>query len=256
MKKTLLILGLALGFLSASAQEEAKGNFTHQKGDMALSIDATPFLEYVGNAFNTGFNSAPNFGDWQIMGRYFLTEKSAIRVGLGINFNSYTNKWLVDDVTSTATPPAQVENSASTTLSNFRLDLGYELRRGEGRLQAFYGGGIYVSSNNGEGSTSFKYGNALSATNPYYRMTEAKNGASIGFGLSGFLGVEYFITSNIALGGQVSLGLGLQTAAKGKSTVEYWENNSVKTESTDEYSSGSSFGINTAGSGIYLSFFF
>ena len=258
MKKMLLIVGLALTVLSASAQE-SESKFAHQKGDIALSIDATPFLNYAGDMFNgkLGGNPAPTFGDWKIMGRYFLSESSAIRVGLGIGFNSTSEKELVDDVTSTATPPAQVENSASTTYSNLRLDLGYELRRGEGRLQAFYGGGIFVSSNNGGGSTSYKYGNKITEDyNPGARLTEDKNGASIGFGVNGFVGVEYFVSSNISLGGQVSLGVALSTAAKGKTTIEYWDGETVKTESFEQYSSGSGFGINTAGSGIFLSFYF
>ena len=265
MKKVLLIVGLALTILSASAQEKVAKDYTHQAGDIALGIDATPFLQYMGNAFNSNFNAAPAFSNGTILGKYFLSEKSAIRVQLDFGFNKTISKQLVDanpQPTPAPTTPAQVEDVTKISNNNFMLGVGYELRRGEKRLQAFYGGGILLGANNGNGSAVYEYGNKLSANNTNFglnRNTERKNGASFGFGLNGFVGVEYFITENISLGGQVGLALTYQTIAKGKTTSEYWDTaeNKVKTTTTESYSSTPArFNFNTKGSGIFVSFYF
>lgn len=95
MKKVLLIVCLAVATLSASAQEKSLKDYSRQAGDIAISIDATPFLEYIGNAFNTGFNEAPYFGDGTIIGRYFLSEKGALRLQLDFGFNNSISKTLV-----------------------------------------------------------------------------------------------------------------------------------------------------------------
>jgi len=259
MKKNLLIVALSLAtILSVSAQEKATKVFIRQAGDIALGIDATPFLEYAGNAFNTSKNDAPTFGDWTITGRYFLTEESALRLKLAVDFRTVTNKTLVNDVTSDATPPAKVENSTCKKNSDIILGVGYERRRGEGRLQGFYGVDVFLATNNGSGSTTYEYGNQITKNYPISRTTEQKNATSLGFGLAGFVGVEYFITTNISLRGELSLGLAFQPAAKGKTTTESWDsvNERIKTETTEQYSVSGKTNLSTAGSGIFLSFYF
>jgi hypothetical protein len=41
-----------------------------QAGDFALGVDATPFLEYLGNLFSGSYD-APMFGGGSIYGKYF-----------------------------------------------------------------------------------------------------------------------------------------------------------------------------------------
>ena len=269
MKKTLLVLGLALAVLSASAQEgEAQGgDFTRQKGDISLGIDATPFLEYIGNAFNTNKQDAPFFDGATITGKYFLSEDRAIRAKLGIHFNTTVTKDLEADIfyEGDADPWPLVENTTTQTTSNIIVGVGYEFHRGTGRLQALYGAEVFFTSDNGVlgGSTSFEYGNKLDKdkNNPgaVGRPTETIHGARIGFGLNGFLGIEYFLTPSISLGGQVSLGVKYLTTPKGELSSEGFDkDDNVKTTTIDWYAPDSEGGlkINTQGSQISLSFYF
>ncbi|MBD81280.1 MAG: hypothetical protein CL840_20350 [Crocinitomicaceae bacterium] len=95
-----------------------------------------------------------------------------------------------------------------------------EKRRGWGRVQAFYGAGIfYQLTRSGE---AYSYGNALSASNVNPTTTINFNNGSVaqvsdrvdyirnspthGIGARLFVGVEYFFASRISIGGEFGWG--------------------------------------------------
>src|SRR5687768_8971920 len=95
MKKTIITMSLALIITGAFAQETT--GLTSKKGeailpeakDWAISFDAVPFLNYVGNLFSgaTGSNTSPgaswvNPGTMTITGKMFKDEKTAYRGSL------------------------------------------------------------------------------------------------------------------------------------------------------------------------------
>ena len=79
MKKSIALVALAFGVSNAFAQDltSKKGEpFLPEAGDYMIGIDATPFLNYVGNFFGkTAANAAPTFnfmnGNKMILGKYF-----------------------------------------------------------------------------------------------------------------------------------------------------------------------------------------
>jgi hypothetical protein len=182
MKTTATIIALALGVVSASAQDltSKKGEpYLPEAGDYAVSIDATPFLYYAGNFFgksnftnNNGLittgNPAPtwNFlnGNNTITGKYFVDAATAYRVGLRLGFASGKDRRMVTALPTTTVNSypeanATVENTRKQSRTNLGVSVGIEKRRGKTRLQGFYGAdaGVYFSSV----KDKYTYGNAL-----------------------------------------------------------------------------------------------
>ncbi len=257
MKKSVLVIALAFGVSGAFAQD-----LTSKKGepilpeaeDWAISFDATPVFQFVGNAFNgnTG-NAAPsvNFlnSNQTIIGKKFIDEKSAYRVLVRLGFNNQTFKNLVNDDANTsavvfpATAP-QVEDKFSKKNTNIGIGVGKEFRRGKTRLQGYYGADamIWISMS----GTKYKYGNvitavptaagqtatptsttwdattgtALSVAANGNRTLSTKSGMTFGIGVRGFIGAEYFIFPKISIGAEYGWGIGYQMSGKGKSKSE------------------------------------
>ncbi|MDR0510512.1 MAG: hypothetical protein LBH06_05415 [Rikenellaceae bacterium] len=244
-----------------------------EAGDYGLSVDASPILKYMGNMFNTSTNNAPTFGSgsYTIRGKYFLSEKIAIRASLVLNLASSTQKYTIGDDAAITAGDANARTFDSYTQSgtNIGLNFGYEFRRGYRRLQGFYGAeiGIAISS----GKDAYKYGNSFSSTNTnptthnfngnYYggtRTLKSTNGVGFGGVVSGFVGVEYFFAPKMSFGGELSLGLSAETVGAGKTTTEKWDNSSVVETTLKSYNKAGgdiSFAVAPQG-GIFLNFYF
>lgn len=256
MKKTSLVIALAFGVSSAFAQDltSKKGEpILPEAEDWAISMDASPIFTYVGNAFNgnTG-NAAPGVnwlnGNQTIIGKKFIDEKTAYRVLVRLGFTSQTYKNLVNDDANTTAPvfPAtapQVQDKFSMKNTNIAIGVGKEMRRGKTRLQGYYGADamLWVSMS----SNKFTYGNTMSPTNGTgttttptsttwntssgavvgagpagSRTLKTKSGMTLGIGVRGFIGAEYFVFPKISVGAEYGWGLGYQMSGKGKSETE------------------------------------
>lgn len=260
MKKSIALVALAFGVTNAFAQDltSKKGEpFLPEAGDYAVSIDATPFLNYAGNFFGkTANNSAPtwNFlnGNNTITGKYFKDATTAYRVGIRLGFGSTTDKRNVaalptSTVVAYPTLDATAENVHKQSKTNVGISVGLEKRKGKTRLQGFYGAdlGIYFGST----KNKYTYGNALagnatagSAVNVTAaddfgtgnvtatvlsngqqgsaRATVMKSGATVSVGVRAFVGAEYFIAPKVSIGGEFGWGLGVSMTGKSKSTWE------------------------------------
>ena len=257
MKKVLLSIGLALCVFSASAQETREARvFTPQAGDFSISVDATPFLDFGGNIFGASA-TAPTFEIGTIRGRYFLSERNAIRVSLDFDFRTTMGR---NDVPEVGNANNNVTNVTRNSNNYIRLATGYEFRRGTGRLQAFYGAEVLFVA--GGSRTNHTWGNSLSANNTNggnARLTQQRNGTLLGAGLGGFVGVDYFITSRIALGAEVGLSMLYANHGRGQTTSERWTGSAVETTTTDGTFSFGTFSFNSnamSGGNIFISFFF
>ena len=207
-----------------------------ETGDWAISIDASPFLRYLGNFIGSnGANAAPTFDflsvNQTVLGKYYIDPWKAYRLGvrLGFGSNSSTNKVSTMPLTI---PIVYVDDVTTNSILNLGLTAGTEWRKGHGRLQGFYGieGGFAVGSE----SMHKDYGNRLAPNNPWYRLYENNNGTSFSLGARGFLGVDYFIFPKIAIGGEFGWGAVLRIVGEGSSKGEYWDSatNTVKTTLT------------------------
>lgn len=249
MKKTSLVVALALGVSSAFAQDltSKKGELIlPESGDWGLSVSAAPFLNYFGNFIGgNGLNAAPTVNflsvNQSIMGKYFVDEQTAYRGGIRINFGSASTAVKVPTIPAPV-PVTYVDDVTKVSGSNIGLTAGWEKRRGKTRLQGFYGGelGIMLGSN----KTTTTYGNAISVDNPVTRTKEVKLGSTFGLGLRGFIGAEYFILPKMSIGGEFGWGLAFNTTGEGETTTESWDGTAVVTTLT-KTGKNSSFGFDT-----------
>jgi hypothetical protein len=253
MKKSVLLLAAAFGVSGAFAQDltSKKGEkILPEANDWAISLDAKPVINTLGNIMNpnsgtttiTGTGGATNY----IMGKLFKDEKTAYRAILGLNFGSATTKSLVNLSTSTATPPAQVENSSKLATRAITIGAGLEKRRGSTRLQGYYGGMAMI--NLGGTSTTNTYGEALSATNTATRTMSSKAGSTFGLNLNGFIGAEYFILPKVSIGAEYWWGLGFSSTGEGETVTESFGIQGTATtpsvfQTTTKTAGGSSFNI-------------
>lgn len=253
MKKNTLLLATAFAVSGAFAQDltSKKGEpILPEANDWAIGIEASPFLGYIGNAFNGSLsNSSPSWGflntNQTIVGKLFKDEKTAYRGILRIGFNSNKSTAMIADATVTTPPvypalPTMVEDSWKTSSNYIGLGAGMEMRRGKTRLQGFYGAdamlwmsgsknkytyGNALSSTVSPGAgTTTDFGNNLSGVTDTYsnsaRVIEQKNGTTIGLGVRAFIGAEYFILPKISISGDFGWGLGFSTTGEGSRTVE------------------------------------
>jgi hypothetical protein len=186
MKKLLFFIGLI--FLCIPVFNQVKDSvllnkkgmrILPEKGDIAIGIDAVPFL----NLFNSkgsvaGFNFVNGIPSISL--KYFNTDHSALRMKFLIGFNS------VKDGDENLSHYSQDNTNA------IGINFGYEKRLGKSRVQGIIGveGGI-------------AYGKSKStATNETVTMEVS----SFGTGASFILGAEFFIAAKLSIGGEFNWG--------------------------------------------------
>lgn len=226
MKNILFLMICSLFAFSVSAQEEnaepLKGKngqlILPESGDIGLGVNMIPFFNWFGNAFNNNTNNQfaddnkffTTFGNQVLMGKYMLSENTAVRVNFGFNVNSVTNRVFVQDDASND-PLDMVTDTWKNDNGRYTLAIGYEMRRGKGRIQGYYGADLLLNYANN--SSTYSYGNGHSATNIIptsnnfgsnlnnnMRVLDNTGNSSFGFGLRGFVGVEYFVAPKVSLG--------------------------------------------------------
>ena len=250
MKNTVLLLSFLIISLTVFAQNltNKKGEpILPQKGDWAVSVDASPFLKYVGNFIGgDGLNVAPtlNFltADQTLVGKYYITDQKAIRVGIRLGTNTDKVDENVLKIPSGSTP-AYVTNQTTTTSTVFGVSAGIEHRKGKYRLQGYYGyeAGLVLNSNT---RISRTYGNPVSSSNWVTQIPEENGGFIFGLGARGFLGAEYFLLPKISLGGEFGWGFSYLSTGEGKRTMQYW-NGSKAVSVSNNIAPQSSFSIDS-----------
>ena len=285
MKKIVISIGLCLvGFVSMAQNVDEVNNAAYvskrgvyllpQAGDFAIGIDVDPFLTYLGSFFSNYGNTAPDLSSQTIYGKYFLDDNRAVRAKLMLGLFNAVNKGFVLDNAAFVSNPATdrtVVDIERTSGSEVLLQAGYEFRRGNGRVQGFYGGEIVLGY--GGGKVKYDYGNRMTAevkapltydfyssSSPQasdYRPTEIKLGKTFLAGLGAFAGVEYFFAPQLSLGCELGLGFVFENTGQNKATIEEWnyvadrrEVNSTKNQSGDSWSN---YGTNARnlGGGTY-----
>jgi hypothetical protein len=241
---TVLVFGLA----NAQKIKSSKGeNYLPESEDWAIGFNANNIFKYVGNSFNGNVdNAAPSVNfqkDLAFVGKKFITDKSAYRVIANLSFGS----------NSTEVPVVVGPTITTTknTVSGFDLKagLGKEWRRGETRLQGFYGADalIFVNSGSTKNNVSATTTVGNTVTNATTEVV-TKNGFGFGIGVQGFLGAEYFIFPKISIGAQYTYGVNLNF--KGKSNVTTTTSATGATGTSDSVDGGSAFGFNLGGVGV------
>jgi hypothetical protein len=222
-----------------------------QAGSVALGVDATPFLTYLGGIFSDTDATAPAFTYGSFYGKYFLSDKIALRGKVRIGYSLASQTTIVPKIGGG--PNETVEDVSKLNNTDVSLYVGLEKRIGATRLQGFYGAevGFGVSST----GRDFTYGNALSASNPISRPVSTSNGTLFNIGARAFAGVEYFVASGIAVGGEVGWGFSFANRGNGEQKTERWDGSKVDTNTT-ETGGLSQFNMNNFSGAINLTFYF
>jgi hypothetical protein len=249
-KSTLFVAALAFGMTTAFAQDltSKKGeSYLPEEGDYAIGIDAYPMLNYFGNMFNGTQNNTP-FG-WNytnanamITGKMFTSPTTAYRVAIRIGFTSNSSTAMIADANGTAPTfpalPSMVEDKMKMSSRFIGLGGGMEWRRGNTRLQGYWGGMAMIWMAGSK--ESYEYGNAMTNTssaaaistnwgsniNPATtyganaRVLSDKAGSTFGVGVRGFIGAEYFILPKLSIGGEFGWGFGFSSTGVGETEYE------------------------------------
>lgn len=241
--KVIMVIFFTTVSLVASAQEATRKDerptnkdgkqILPEKGDFAIGIQADPFLEYAGNFFGkSNFNSSPDFTSLSnsINIKKFLDENTAIRASLSLERSGNTRVYLNtrdDNAQSDPLSTAQVTDKIKSANYFNSIGLALEKRRGYGRLQGFYGGGVSLNFFNSK--SEYTYGNQMSNSNPRpstfgtgtrdtRTIEQADN--SVGLGASGFVGIEYFVARKISLQGEFGWGFNYNFAGSSQLSQE------------------------------------
>jgi len=237
-------------------------------GDYWIGIDAVPILEYVGNMWNSGSNSAPS---WSYTDSLVITGGKVIdantsyraRLRLGI-IDSRVNEYAtVDD----ANAGSQAFDKVKMSQTNIEIGLGIQKNRGNHRIRGIYGAQARIGF--GSGKTTHEFANAFSDTNQQpstgipgqggsSRVTEVKNGSTFLIGVGGFVGAEYFFAPKISIAGEFGLGISYSSTGEGEVTNESWDSTaSAVTTDTAKTGKSNAFVFDSLPSGsLVISFYF
>lgn len=297
MKKILLLAVTAVfstGLYSQGPLTSKSGAvILPEAGDWSLSLDGAPIFRFIGNSFNGNLNNnnmaaQSTVGGNTILIRKFITDKTAYRATFGVNINrrGATNEVVSDAQTTPVVFPAlpdMVTDEAAETSTNITLGFGKEWRVGDRRLQGFYGADAILGFGGG-GRTSYTYGNEMSdttipaagiTTTPMSttwvgtypngisakgtRTLSSKNGTTVGLGIRGFIGADYFVFPKIAIGFEYGWGFSFSMTGQG-TTVTETTGGSPTQAAEQETKTGkrSNIGVNNDinGGQIRISFFF
>lgn len=273
LSKRLTLLTLSLLLLSSLFAQEPDSalvlnkrgrDILPRKGDIGLGFNMIPVIDFFFQSlkFNEPYSGADSLVQYtqnsnnQIVGKYFLDRKTAIRIRFGWNNLSGNIKNKVQDAEALyqagfGTPAdleaaalIKAEDQVQFSKSNILFAAGIEKRRGYRRLQGVYGAELGIGRYGS--AESYEYGNSFSdvypveytsnfntlstavqsptATARVERTLSARNESGWRYGLRGFIGIEYFIFTKISIAAEYGWGFALVTQKSGKLEREVYQN--------------------------------
>lgn len=214
-------------------KEKDVNDYLPGSGDIAIGVDALPYLEFLGNMFSGHDDrNTLNLNATTIYGKYYLNTDAAIRFELFLDKSTDIDKdYVQDDANFNTNPNAQVEDLRNVKENNVGIGVGYQMYRGYGKLRGTYG--VVASYFYGKDKTEYQWGNQMTASNsaptssnwygagsnPTQRTLNSKTQGTQSVGLGAIAGVEYFFAPKICIGGE--LGLYLTHNWYGQSNMTY-----------------------------------
>jgi hypothetical protein len=240
MKRKVLFVAslfLATATFAQDGLTSKKGEaYLPEAGDWSIGFDASALTSFVGNAFNGNVGNAAltapmmdNVGQ-EIRFKMFKDEKTAYRLRARIGMsstNSDFNGTYDSDITNTATAPEDfIINTKTSSGMNLVLGGGLEKRRGNTRIQGYYGGEVFIGLLGGGTTTTddgrIRNDNSEIAHLAENKTLEVKNGNTFSLGLQGFIGVEWFFAPKVSLGAEYTWGLAMNSTGEGETTTSTW----------------------------------
>lgn len=196
MRKLAFLLPVLGLFLLGTSSESQAQKF--EGGDLNLELQASSPFNGSGSTFSIS----------GIRGRYFMSDNSALRVNLGLMYNS----------NSTITQQSgDDQEQLQTTTNVFNIDLrpGYEYHfSGTDRLSPYFGGGLIFEMQSTSEVTEVEDGDNVEEWTVKNGQIQA-GGQTLGpnqngftdLGLEGVAGVDYYFAESLYIGAELSLGL-------------------------------------------------
>lgn len=234
--------------LAAAQPVSKKGEYyLPREGDWAIGIDASPVLEYFGNIFSESFNPSPSAAftnnNFAVVGKKFVADDFAYRAGLRLGVLADSRRTFVPEFSQDPTNTT-VEDTYNRTFVNAFGSFGVEKRKGNTRVQGYYGAEGIVGF--GTEKHTFDYGNNITPqnTNPERFewdiqfqddpreettvtevggfITEFQKGTTFHLGARAFVGVEIFLFPKWSIG--FEYGFSAMFSTTGNSTIisEQW----------------------------------
>ncbi len=237
MKRKVLFVAslfLATATFAQDGLTSKKGEaYLPEAGDWSIGFNANSLVDYVGNMANGSTGNTLNSGGWmngsvgqEIRFKMFKDETTAYRlrarIGTGNTSTDVLGKYDQDGDASTEDTDYTINTKTSEGFSVI-LGAGLEKRRGNTRIQGYYGGEVFFGLLGGN-STTISDGRVLSDTyDPAAaRTSEIKAGSTFNLGLQGFIGVEWFFAPKVSLGAEYTWGLSMASTGEGETTTEEW----------------------------------
>lgn len=248
-----------------------------EKGEIAIGVDASPILSYIGSFFSNSGAGSPSFdyGSGPVNGiylKYMLEKNMAIRAHVRCDIRNSQNILIADKSTFAYDPqrPEFVEDVTTTQSNTISFSLGVEKHRGKGRLQGIYGCEAFVSHI--RYVTTYEYGNDItnefntpviiaSSYNGSERLIEDDDNKGFSFGARAFLGIEYFIAPKISIGGEFGYSASYGFNQNRTQVYEYWNSTQQKVSNVVKESASGGYktfnaGIDNVDGSINLFFYF
>ncbi|MCD8184013.1 MAG: hypothetical protein LUE99_14070 [Bacteroides sp.] len=232
MKKILSVIAICLlPFMGANAQNKNREDYLPKQGDWAIGVDVIPLLKCIGDGHgNENFGGGTPFtkdnsdfyltSDASFLVKYMMTDNVALRANLGFMFGTNKQRGYVQDDKAFIQDPLSEDkliDACNINTNGASINLGLEYRKGSRRVQGIFGAGILFAFQNR--SYSYDWANEMTTANQRpsvspslgnhyingYRLTERKSDGNFYTGLTGSIGVEWFVAPKISLGAEVNL---------------------------------------------------
>lgn len=197
IKSLALACACIFAIAPATAAEES---YAPEAKEVALELQFNPFS----NNFST-------FKMDQVKLRYYLTDKDALRFGIGFGVNTSKN---------TPDPDFEANKWTKTTGSNFSIDLGYERNFfNYKRINLYAGAGLGFDYNRNVEKTS------ENISNNYFDqfVQTTKISSDWGFYAKALTGIDFFVYKGLFVGAEINLKIGVNknipTYTKGGSSA-------------------------------------
>lgn len=229
----------------SNKSQRSSSDYFPKAGDFGIGFEATPFLDYLGNAFNGTSGNSLNLGDNTLYFRYFLTDNSAVRLALQIgSYKSVENEYVLDDAAAMNDPLSQkqIQDRRISNEDSYLVRAGYQMFKGNNRLRGFVGGDLAFGY--GRELVEYEYGNSMTNLNPDpttawggmpvgKRYLEQKEGSSIILGVGAFTGAEYYFMPNVSIGVELGLLYGQMISGQGYEKLETMVNSQYVVEDVE-----------------------
>lgn len=184
-----MLIAAAIIAASATTAVASENTFAPQQGDFSAEIQFNPFS----NDFET-------FKIDQLQGRYFFSNKDAVRFGIG--FGVSTNK-------NTADPDENPDNWTKNREGNFSINLGYERHFFNFKRVDLYAGaglGFELVSTCTTNQTVREINGAKLTTQE--RIYNA--GSYNLFTFNAFTGIDFYVYKGLYLGAELGIKIGVK----------------------------------------------